>query len=60
MTTNSGMCLSRGWCRDIVVLADRDRDALDADVARTLQGSGLHFKTRSGAPYSAKVSWWWP
>ena len=37
-----------------MVLADRDKDALDADVARTLNGSGLHWVTRKGAPHSAK------
>jgi hypothetical protein len=46
--------LPRHCCRDVVVLADRDKDALDADVARTLHGSGLHWVTRRGAPHSAK------
>lgn len=36
------------------MLADRDRDELDADVSQTLAGSGLHYVTRRGAPHSAK------
>ncbi|KAI3438204.1 hypothetical protein D9Q98_000641 [Chlorella vulgaris] len=45
---------SRVLGRQIVVLADRDRDELDADVSQTLAGSGLHYVTRRGAPHSAK------
>lgn len=37
------------------MLADRDKDQLDADVARQLNGSGLHYVTRRGAPHCAKV-----
>ncbi len=51
---------SRSWvapptCRSLVVLADRDKDQLDAEVARQLNGSGLHYVTRRGAPHCAKV-----
>lgn len=51
--------------RDIVVLADRNKAELDADVERALRGSGMAWVTRCGAPYSAKVrncgawGWWW-
>lgn len=39
-----------------MVLAERNKNELDADVARQLQGSGLHYVTRHGAPHSTRVS----
>lgn len=42
-------------CSDIVVLADRPKGELDAEVERALHGSGMSFVTRRGVPYSAKV-----
>lgn len=53
MATN-GHGDSKRLGRSLVVLADRDKDQLDADVARQLNGSGLHYVTRRGAPHCAK------
>lgn len=40
-------------CRPVVVLAERDKEAMDQEVRRALRGYELEWHTRSGSPHSS-------
>jgi len=40
-------------CRAVVIMAERDKSDMDADVQQALKGYKIRWQTREGAPYSA-------
>ncbi len=40
-------------CRAVVIMAERDKSHMDADVQQALKGYKIRWQTREGAPYSA-------
>lgn len=50
-----GVGLSAGamTCRAVVIMAERNKTDMDADVQSALKGYKIRWQTREGAPYSA-------
>lgn len=40
-------------CRAVVIMAERNKTDMDADVQSALKGYKIRWQTREGAPYSA-------
>lgn len=40
-------------CRAVVIMAERNKSDMDADVQAALKGYRIRWQTREGAPYSA-------
>lgn len=40
-------------CRAVVIMAERNKSDMDADVQAVLKGYKIRWQTRQGAPYSA-------
>ena len=45
--------LTQAPCRDVVVLADKDKGWMDDEMKLALRGYNISWQTRQGSPYAA-------